>query len=142
MGGDTPFRPSAATLEGLHSLHIPGSWLSLQETATPRAFKTLMSPSYSRGTHNSHRPFRRMFTQLVPQSPGYQLGQCFSKSSPGITSISHLGACEKIQASWGPTETYQIHISGAESQRQPCPSLILGTRIQSENCWCRSTWEL
>ena len=69
-------------------------------------------------------------------------GQCFSKSSPGITSISHLGACEKIQASWGPTETYQIHISGAESQRQPCPSLILGTRIQSENCWCRGTWEL
>lgn len=39
-GGDTPFWPSAATLEGLHSLHISGSWLSLQEAATPRAFKT------------------------------------------------------------------------------------------------------
>ena len=100
-GGDTPFQPSAATLEGLHSLHIPGSWLSLQEAATPRAFKTLMLPSYSQGTHNSHRPFRRMFTQLVPQGPGYQLVSASPRvalvSLPSVTwelvkKFRHLGA--------------------------------------------------
>ena len=101
-----------------------------------------MPPSCSQRTRSSHRPFRRMFTQLVPQTPGYQLGQCFSKSSPGITPISHLEACEKMQASWGPTETYPIQVSRAESQRQPCPTPILGTRIQSENCWCRGMWGL